>query len=388
MPIKLTKAAIEGLPLPDGRESIVRDSELKGFAVRVTSSGHKSYIVEKKVAGKTRRITLARCDLIPLREAREVAISHLAEMARGITPQARQQSPDTLSAVLEQYIAERQARHPPMKPKTADSYRKLMAEFGDHMGRSVASIGEREILDLHAALTKRGPTHANNVMRVARAIFNYAEDLELAPANPIAVMRRRRLWNRERRRTRRLDAETLPLWWKMLEEMDVLAWPARGDVIRDLWRFMLLTGMRYEEAGRLRIENVDLKRATFTVLDTKNRDDVTLPAGRYVLALLTRRCALGGEWVFPAPKRTYTSAGHDIRKTLIVATGLDWSPHDLRRTFASVIESFDVSDSTIKRLLGHKVKDVTGGYIQQDMERLRGLVQRYEDCALAGADSR
>jgi integrase len=62
------------------------------------------------------------------------------------------------------------------------------------------------------------------------------------------------------------------------------------------------------------------------------------------------------------------------------ATGIRISPHDLRRSFASVAESADISFLAIKALLNHAVgNDVTSGYVQMSVERLREPVQRVAD---------
>lgn len=407
---KLTRAVVDALEPPVKGERLVRDTEVMGFGVRVSVTGSRAYFVEKKVAGKTRRITIGRTDLITLKAAREAAIESLGAMARGevlpaIKPELEPVKPrdaTTMQEVLDHYLAERQRTHPPMKASTAKNYRKLMAEFGPWLERPIGAMTQSDIVNLHAEMTERGPVHANNVMRVARSLFNHAIDNDAfcGPGgtnaligNPTVVLNKRRLWNRETRRTRHLSAETLPTWWKMVEGLDPLDWPGRAEVTRDLWRFMLMTGMRYEEAGRVRVDLVDLDRATFTVTDTKNREDLELPASKYVLDLLTRRVQeakrTGSPWVFPAPRREagHASAGHDIRKVLTVATKLQWSPHDLRRTFASILETFDISDATIKRLMGHKQTDVTAGYIQQDMERLREIMQRYERRVLELAEA-
>ena len=51
--------------------------------------------------------------------------------------------------------------------------------------------------------------------------------------------------------------------------------------------------------------------------------------------------------------------------------------HDLRRTFATIADSLDLSAYALKCLLNHKMgNDVTAGYIMRDVERLRKPMQQ------------
>lgn len=52
LPHKITKSYVDRLFTPESGQAFVRDSELKGFAVRVTSTGTKSFILEKRIDGK------------------------------------------------------------------------------------------------------------------------------------------------------------------------------------------------------------------------------------------------------------------------------------------------------------------------------------------------
>jgi integrase len=61
-------------------------------------------------------------------------------------------------------------------------------------------------------------------------------------------------------------------------------------------------------------------------------------------------------------------------------SGITFTPHDLRRTFATVAESHDLSWKTVKALLNHKMEDdVTAGYVVSDAERLRAAMQIITD---------
>jgi integrase len=62
-------------------------------------------------------------------------------------------------------------------------------------------------------------------------------------------------------------------------------------------------------------------------------------------------------------------------------SGIEFTLHDLRRTFTTTAESLNVGTYTIKRLLNHKTKrdDVTAGYTVLTPEELRNPAQAIED---------
>ena len=150
---------------------------------------------------------------------------------------------------------------------------------------------------------------------------------------------------------------------------------------------LLLTGLRRNEALCLRWDNVNLDRGTLCVVETKNRSEHVLPMGRYLWELLRqRRKAADGEWVFANPltgKRV--TDPHRQGVNIIEKSGVQFSPHDLRRTFASIVSRLGdrLSYYTTKRLLNHRTSDVTQGYVQFDLEQLRDAMQAVEDFVLS-----
>ena len=62
---------------------------------------------------------------------------------------------------------------------------------------------------------------------------------------------------------------------------------------------------------------------------------------------------------------------------VVELSGVSFTLHDLRRTFATIADSLDLSAYALKRLLNHKMgNDVTAGYIMRDVERLRKPMQQ------------
>jgi integrase len=83
-------------------------------------------------------------------------------------------------------------------------------------------------------------------------------------------------------------------------------------------------------------------------------------------------------WVFPGPgKSGHLSEPKTTVRQVTKTSGINFTPHDLRRTFLTIAEGLDIPAYALKRLVNHKSKgDVTAGYIVPDVERLREPMQR------------
>ena len=75
-----------------------------------------------------------------------------------------------------------------------------------------------------------------------------------------------------------------------------------------------------------------------------------------------------------------------LKAKVIEKTGMPFAMHDLRRTFVTIAESLDISSFAVKALVNHKSgDDVTSGYIQLNVERLRQPMQIITDFMLKSA---
>ena len=87
---RLTKTTIQNLDFVSSGQLLVRDTQLRGFGVRVTKQT-KTYFVEGQVQKRTIRTTIGRADLMSPELARRKAIELLGDMASGINPNAAKQ---------------------------------------------------------------------------------------------------------------------------------------------------------------------------------------------------------------------------------------------------------------------------------------------------------
>ena len=380
--IRLTKTIVDGIDHPSDRQALYYDTQLRGFGLRVGRAS-KTYFAEKRVNGKTRRVTIGRHGVFTCEQGRREALRLLGRMASGHDPNADKLAARAQSVTLDEaFEAFLEVRH--HTEKTAYTYRRLLdVVFADWRDKPLATVTKDMVVKRHADVTKRrGPAYANLAMRLFRSVWNFAaaryEDADgasLIPDNPVNRLSRLRAWNRVRPRETVIKPHQLPAWYRAVSNLRSGRKRDKAEVVRDYLLLLLFTGLRREEAARLRWQNVDLEARTMVIPVTKNHAPLTLPMSSFLHDLLAeRRASTNGVFVFPGNG----AVGHLVEPRKQVAkiraeSGVQFTLHDLRRTFITVAESLDVSAYALKRLVNHKTGgDVTAGYIVHDVERLRG----------------
>lgn len=374
--IKLTKAKVDKIPFSSSKvRDEYYDTSLKGFGVRASKT-KKVFFVLRRVNGKLSRVTIGPTNVYTVDQARREAENIIAEMNRGVDVNEEKRKARirgrSLADVFKEYLDIRE-----LKPGTIKTYKKLLNfHLEDWMGLSLAEITPKMVSDQHKKIAMlSGKAPANNAMRTLRAIYNYGlavcDDL---PANPVKRLTTTKQWYKIGRRKTLIPLNALASWYGELKKYP-------NPVIQDYLLLLLFTGLRREEGAGLMWENVDMEERVFTVIDPKNSKDHTLPMSDFVYDLFQRR--LDGkinDFVFSGrvdgshlknPEKAVTR----IKST----TGIEFCPHDLRRTFSTIAEGV-VSYSILKRLLNHSTdNDVTQGYIVPPVEDLRLPVQAVSD---------
>lgn len=399
--VKLTKTFIDQLEMTP---AIFRDSELIGFAIRINSTC-KTYIVEKKVLGKTVRSTIGLHGNLTLIQARDIARDKLAQMTQGINPNEMKRkaisdekaktdllrSKPTLEEAFKNYLL-----HKDLKERTISDYVMVINQYlEDWKALKLDAISRTMIQAKHTALSQNSKAQANMAMRVFRAIYNYSvehyldeNDRPILDAqNPVKTLNAKKAWNKIRRRKTYINEDQMPDWIKAVFEYQDRG--QKTETNRDFLLTLILTGFRREECESLPWSSIDLRYGRITSIDPKNGEPHTLPMGDFLFALMKkRRTQIGGEWVFPSAK---SKAGHitnisKVRNKVNDSCGIYFTFHDLRRTFGSIAENLDYGRYTIKRLLNHKEeddRDVTAGYIQVSEKKLREAMNAIEDTVLS-----
>ena len=373
---QFTQARIKDLSIPDKGRVDYYDLKVPKLTCRVSSTGNKSFVVLKWNGKTMQRVTLGKFPDVTVLEAQRKAQAILTAINSGIDPTAEKRKHEAeqtkLVDVLELYLADRA-----LKPYTIKDYRyKLKLGFSDWLNKPVSSVTENMVLKRHKKISQTGKTTANTTMRVLRLTMNYAVAVGMIGSNPAGILSKARLWHKNNRKDRVIPSNQLQAWHNAV----ILLPNQRAKVYLLMALYM---GFRSSELLTLEWSHVDLRSKTITLYDTKNGTNHSLPIPilllTYVKALKEQTGAY--KWVFAGdkPDRPMAVPAKPI-KAVTKASGVEFSPHDCRRTFATIAEAVSLPMSMIKRLMNHvTTNDVTGGYIVTEDETLRVAINKIAD---------
>jgi len=292
--MNITKTFVDKIPIPvkvkEGRTEQKRyyDDKLKGFGLRVTSGGTKAFFVEKLVNGTLKRMTIAHYPEMTTEQARREANALLGKMVSGIDPLAEKKAKKMKGTTLQKAFDDYKAARKNLKPTTINDYERVLKQVvPDWLDKSLSNINKDMIVKRHTAYGEsNSEARANLAMRLLRAIFNYAineyqtaDGKDIILENPVSRLSHTRSWYRVDRRQSVIKSHELADWYDGLMRLSDHYSPETASMWQDYFLLVVFSGMRRTEACSLAWAGVDFTAKTFTLRDTKNRDDFLIGIG-------------------------------------------------------------------------------------------------------------
>jgi integrase len=369
--LKFTARTIAAIKPPVTGQLDYFDARLPGFGLRVSPSGHKSWVALFRHRGRVRRLTLGAYPALTLAEARTKAKSAFHAVAQGEDPAAQKRSEykaESFGELADQYM-ERHAKL--TKRSWREDERILKHDVLSRWARTKAkAIARRDVRELLEAIVDRdAPIQANRTFALVRKIFNFAIQMDIVSANPCQALSRPAP---ERQRDRVLSLPEIGgLFMALTRE---------SPCIEVLFKLHLLTAQREGELMSMRWENLDLEGRWWTIPATraKNGRAHRVPLSGHAVALIRRleRDEAGSPWVFPSTRIDghITTMRKSVARVRELA-GIDFAPHDLRRTAASHMTALGISRLTVAKILNHAERGVTAVYdrYSYDQEKRQAL---------------
>lgn len=419
---KLTKRAVDAAAVPAKGEPDARvwDTELKGFFLRVYSTGRKVYAVKCRVNGRQciHTIGVHGSPWTP-DKARGAADEALRLARSGTDPSAERKAARealTVAELVKLYIGEGPATKPAKRASTwATDASNLNRHIVPLLGRRIANEvtkadAARAVRDISTGKTakteksekKRGVARvtggegtARRTRITAAAMFAWGVEHGYVAGNPFAAVKLGAPPVRERFLSTEEVGRLLDALMKLEAEAGLA--PAFADATR----LLLLTGARKSEILELRWSEVDFERKLLSLPPERTKAGGKTGVRRINLApaalsILSRRLAAftaaatagagkaspldprSGEFVFPAVRG---DGGHAIglrrafKRVCKVAKLEGVRLHDLRHTFASLLVAQGQSLFLVSKLLGHANARTTERYAHLASDPLQLAVE-------------
>jgi integrase len=369
---KLTAASVNSVryaPCPAGW-CIVWHPKLKGFGLRITARGARSYVVKFRLRGSpaTRLRTIGPPTKYTFGEAYEEARKALrdAEVGRDYFDTIQRERAQTVGEVWRYYVSEHLAG--------ADVSERTRRDHGflwrnhcerDFGNRSLTDTTPEYVRDWHRRVTRSGLYVSNRAAQALKASWNYGRRYGRVPReldNPFGAIE----LNKERVRQTILEPHQVP---KFAKAMSAVENPFAAAY---LWT-MFYTGARRTELLKLQWSDVELsperkgepRSGSILLRHTKGRETRRVALSPPAVEILEALPRTENPYVFAGAVKDRPVEPEDHWRRVRMAAGLpDLRMHDLRRSFGSWLGASGVAPKLIGAALGHKTDITSRVYVQ------------------------
>jgi integrase len=256
----------------------------------------------------------------------------------------------------------------------------------DKIGTEKArDVSRRQLIALLDGIVDRGaPVTANRVYSLLKQCFEFAAAKDLIPASPMAGVLRP--GGDEIARDRTLAEDEVRTFWTKLESAK-MAQPTRLGL-----KLLLVTAQRRGEVTNARWSQFDLEEAVWTIPAeiSKNGREHKVPLSPISIEILTDLRAITGERPFVLASqhkkiKPDTPYSERVLSRAVRENADHWgiphfTPHDLRRTAASMMTAIGVPRLHVEKVLNHTLSDIAEIYDRHDyFDEKRMALNRWAD---------
>lgn len=368
---RLTDKLVKDIPPPAKGNKLTFDSEVKGFAVRVTAAGARAFVLDYRIGAAQRRYTIGAFPDWGTTAARKMAAELKQRIDRGEDPMGarhEERAAPTVADLADEYLKEYAERF--KRPASLKEDRDMLKIVLSRLGKlKVAALTLRDIEGLHRSMVET-PVRANRVHALIRKMLSLAVKWGYRADNPAIGVER----YHEEPRNRYLSADELARLSAVL-----INHPNRQSA--NAIRLLLLTGARRGEMLGATWDQFDLTAGIWTKpsAHTKQKKEHRVPLSAPAMQMLVEmQCEATTEFLFPG--RDTPAAQASIKNFWASAcreAGITGCRiHDLRHTYASILASAGLSLPIIGQLLGHTQATTTQRYAHLMDDPLRQATER------------
>jgi integrase len=381
-PVRLNEETIKRLPIPEKGNrityfpaAVLQGSQVpRGFGVRVTAGGAKSFIINYRIKRDEYRYTIGSYpDWSALRAVRE-ARNLRQRIDRGENPledRKRLPTTNTVSGLLDEFVE----RYVEKEAKLRTAY-PIKRAFDQLVKPSIGKMGIYELRRsdvaqmLDEVADERGLVMADKTLAWLRKAFNWYAGKDDKFNSPL-VKGMARTKPKERARTRVLSDGELRIIWPLLAEAGTF-----GAMLKAL----LLTAQRRDEVANMTWNEIG-EDGIWTIPAERYKTKLPnfVPLTGQALAIMKAQPKIEEcEYVFPSRAKTpfsgFAKSKAALDRAVLIAMKKqakestkveplpNWTLHDLRRTAKTLMARAGVRPDISERVLGHVIAGVEGTY--------------------------
>ena len=380
--VKLTPAFVAKAPPPAHSDRVVYwDEGLPCFGLMVTSSGHKSFVVQYRANRRSRRLTFkagAKGGL-SLDKAKREARAIIGAVTKGTDPLAERRKAamadgNTFESIAEEFLTREGGKLRTIKERRAVLDRLVFPRLG---ARQIGDIRRTDLVRLLDRIEdENGPVMADMVLAYVGRVMNWHAGRSDDFRSPI-VRGMARSNPSQRRRQRTLNDEELRAVWRAAE--------GHPSVFGRLVQFLLLTATRRNEAAHMKHTEISGTDWTIPKARYKTGLELVVPLSPAAIAILDSTPRIGRDFVFTNDGKRPIGGFSKLKHAFDDVCGVtDWTLHDLRRTARSLMSRAGVQSDHAERCLGHVLPGIRSTYDKHQyrdekrraFEALASLVER------------
>ena len=370
---------------------------LNGFGLRVSETGTKSWLYVFRVNGKRDKLFLGQYPQVSLREARQAYFDAFEKVERGINPaeEKRQEKKLFQNSLTVNQLVQHYEKHciATGKKSWKDEKQTFEKDLLPTIGHiKICDVNKDEnvqrLRDMFASIMydRQALSTADHLFSYTRRLFNYSADKGLMryKENPCHEIK---LGIERKKRQRHLDFKEIYQFWHGLEDVRTT------ETIKLGLKMMLCTVSRGIEVREMKWRDLSDKETIWILPTSKNKKMHRVYLGDVSKDLIKQVKPLTGlcPYVFASTHRGRSPIKDQtqlkpisngayakmIRRNFSVFDISEgFTPHDLRRTAATVVASMLGKKDLLKKLLNHTDQDVTDIYDQYLYEDEKELGQR------------
>ena len=358
----------------------------KGLMLRHWPGGERTFVVRYHRDGAQQIVTLGNYPTVSLEDAHEEHAQIRRMLTQGLDPQeerarlGRQRETERRKRAASDAITVRNvvaewgwhyARRRRRRPREAVRLLRTYTEPWE--GRPVREIAKRDVVTLLDKIVGRGSAvMANRIDALGKQAFAFAMERDLIESNPWTGISRP--GGEERARQRKLTERELSTLWHALEDKKTKA----TEHVRFALKLILVTAQRPGEVAGARWD--EFAGDVWAIPPNRLKSGARIgrphqvPLSDLALEIVgsVRPLAKGRPHLFPSAhakrKRDEPMLEFALSRALRnnrtddgTVFGIAWfTPHDLRRTAASMMTALGVQRLHVAKVLNHADRDVTG----------------------------